>query len=1448
MQSCHCYKRTQKGVCTSDSQQHLQETGHSNSDADAFIVDESSNMTNIKVCDGKHVLMNENMSVITTVENFVKDAYRDKGHIRMENPHSGMAPYDTTISADSAIKRGYSILSCEQRDHDLSGPKEITSTSELEKVFLPEGTSYQPKSHKEKDDLNIKNALANSTDSHNSKNLSAEEGHSGVLASEDTTDMVSVSGNLSQQKCPICLLFQSSSNTALNAHIDHCLITSSSKKAATQCISKLQKGKMRKKRSMAELFQASTPFRNEGSIHPSLASNGELLHQQVWESNPKKQLELHKSGLENILKRSCHEKRLKTQNQALHYLRQRCKSGLPSHHEQNSLVSASTSKLHEFFIVDFYRCHMEEIIYDGDCEVMKETKLTFMSRKKVQKGSPTIKKRQWKHQSINHKSPMGITIEVSGPSNKNGLQNLEEDGINKGALALEDTAQSLNAFTQQNISNPVDLFQTNKTSHKGKSPANTQGKSVRRWRSKETSFFKALDTILTIEGPEKTMFKILKPHGVNKENRTKKVQFRLHVGSTKKRNKQRNVEDVNEAVHTCPIIQTNNNSENTTCIAARDLNGNYNYRTSDRAVRPSISPVPSRDNLPNEQNNIPINISPRNENLQAPGPFMPPFASAIQSQQVERRVTERIIRNPQTDKEGSSRTQNGTGFSKEMSNSPVFPLEHQSQALRNNTEMSALQSLYSVPTECIEIQMSDCQDAHHVGFSMQRPSSVPYFLHEGDISRWPFNSETSNFQVIRSGCTPTAAYHLCPHPVHMSKICQKQGGGGSKNHEFGPTTQEGMKCHQFINIPGLRFSDRSEMSEGLNKGSTNQKLPAWMQAAVQDQRLPTMSANDLPADSVSQSSISKTMPIICNEVMTPSQTFNKIENPVFRLMGTTVILMPESKSSQLDLNSNHFSASMKSNYLQSFDSEGNHQKHRSRSQLQDSTIQDGMPYQDCLGSTTGFHGLKNAEFSSTPQISDLNLQMPLSTPQSLPLTSQRVGTMHLTGHRRMPVPDDGFRLLQCESSSLPTMAVNNAQTNWQYDIVTNPTSFRSHSDIFCQQTNEGLKSPTLRNEISEGRHLAALEEINPLQSLTELFSQHPTNRNDSSLSCWLSKNNTDQAAEVILLDSESPFCSSNSSSHREGREMTLRCKFKENQSQNSPSAQWRQKSSDCCDSAHQKRKAKTFIPVIYTAGTNFRESHCARGLLESMHYKLNEDVEFRKIHQGYGVLHSSRKGMSCLQNSSGNARISQGYRNDATRSTKVNPGYGNFAVPPSSESLLKGLHSADDKGMERLFAEAVSFDPKYQQSRQDRQELQQESRHETTTQTFASQAPGTGICSINMNPAEIDCQDAGQFLSAIAHNNDKDYTPNWSNMAHSSFTDNNMVAVTMPSTSNLHVRRQQNDAHMFQGYTSSRMQSLKLGGKFKIENGRVSLIQKTMHAKMMDAAKHQDDANTSACL
>lgn len=117
-----------------------------------------------------------------------------------------------------------------------------------------------------------------------------------------------------------------------------------------------------------------------------------------------------------------------------------------------------------------------------------------------------------------------------------------------------------------------------------------------------------------------------------------------------------------------------------------------------------------------------------------------------------------------------------------------------------------------------------------------------------------------------------------------------------------------------------------------------------MQAAIQDQRSPAFSSMGL---SLNSTSVLNATPNISPEMSRTLSMFEMIGNPVLRLMGKTMVLMPEAGGQgHVDLTTSHLSG--QSTYINFFQSvepqEANYESQRqlNGSQIQNCHMQPGM--------------------------------------------------------------------------------------------------------------------------------------------------------------------------------------------------------------------------------------------------------------------------------------------------------------------------------------------------------------------------------------------------------------------------------------------------------------------------------------------------------------------------
>ncbi|KAI5081208.1 hypothetical protein GOP47_0004391 [Adiantum capillus-veneris] len=1506
MQGCDCFKRTD---CTKDSCKNSHNFACMDSEGDAATVaNPCTNLTN-------HLPTHENISIITELECHRKDADRGQDYIGVQGPHmDGIASTVDNLHAGAVGAAAQLNSPCDMAEFTTAAEK-ILLTSEASKD-LPSHAILQSKV---RTDCSLDSqSSGKSIESQNSKSLSSRPRCDQSLPmQEDTSESIPGVDNIPQQRCPVCLLFQCSSNTALNAHIDRCLVASSAD-VMDKCNVKLHRGKVRKKRSMAELCQVAPPCASGGK-HPFPGASSVAASQNLKETSctpteyhKRKRTKLHPhTRLENAS-----TDLIKSQAQALQFLHWRSIRSASSRRDLQMHGTTRRSALHEARLATFNTSRLR-------------------SRKLEMKACSVLRKKQWKRQKIEHE-PAAVSKHAA-----QRLKKLMQTKKRKSAHELQnDVRQFLSTLPQTDLLKGV--------LHKDKPAASNPIMSRKRRPSKQTANVQTPDAVVTVKGSHKTTLEILRPNdSVNEElNQPQKIHFRVHVKPAKRQNKQRTSVDVPQSVQ---------NRENITSVTNKDATDSHKQTLFSNNGKSSQAVGSAQTDLVTDSNNNGTNLRRIAKEGLMPEPCLPSLPSVMQVSQAEGQlppVNPLLHREiPSTSYAVRLRTDNIPRCFTDIDDVPLLSRDRQHKGQRNSGE-PATQSWQSLMAETRQAHMKDSRQAQasHLhshafpsrGASLQKRREFPFSLCADKLSQLPRDSGKTSFLTKSSEHTTSRRPPFQIRPEQVAKLAQMLSAS-NRRREFG-ARQDTSRPHTVRSEAEIQMSIQPETAKAtrqLNQGSqvhahqliaqnvggsqletwqaqrAPQRLPAWMQAAIHEQRCSAMSSVDSPMNSASHSTIRNTTPCVTREISRPSPTLDMIGNPVLRLMGKTMILMPESHQNQADHTTSHFNGS--TNYINFFQlqdsEEAGRKQQRNVDQVYNLGTQEGIASQDYRCD----NGVQSWINSSTPELQDFFVQIPSSSSTAMfPLAHQQTSP-HVDG-RNIPALDGDAQWLHVTSSSVPSGTLQSMPTNWPSQKA-NTTFFQPQTNLFCQHDTMVPDPPLYDKEIFpwKQKHSNPYGTMNPVQNLTDLTPQYPQTVIKPPLPCWLSNiNRAHQPATVIVLDEEEPLRTFDTSTP--GALEDERILGSRTTSQQTQQNCWAQPSptiSDTCHLKYEKQKSKTFIPIIYTVGSHLGGSCCAPRTMGARFQMFAGDMEYRDVDQGGAALNRPRRKGSCLDEAGRKTMISSYTSQGGSPADRIRAGASSCSIAgaPQLGHALKHMPSveATRAAAERMKSLPTRGGPTSVReilvSRKPSNSLQQEA-----SPTPESQVPRME-CSVNMNPAEVDCQDTGQFMSTptlissfqakpapkggqecmdnsrtmnarsqaqglssspISLAVDTNFnaaipplgpTPDTSLRRHHSvvvgssrakapgkentnasstfnFSSNPSICedlstraiINMPSTAIPLADGHTDDAGMVQECSSSRMQALKMAGKFKIMNGRVSIIRKDMQTNVEDRA------------
>lgn len=1196
-------------------------------------------------------------------------------------------------------------------------------------------------------------------------------------------DSLACLDNIPQQRCPVCLIFQSSSNTALNVHIDRCLAALSMEEGTTKL--KVQKGKVRKKRSMAELCL----------VAPSSVMDGEHINENTpSDCNIKSQKNLKKEAPEN--KGTTTQKRNEDCNQK--------------------------SKVNTFKLMQWgsrassrHGATRRGRIHDARIPIMKSQ--SFQGRTLEWRTASVLQNtRNWKRQKTNHESVAEI------PQNAQYIP--------------EEKAQKLRKLIQRNKrvnqkGNPVTQSKIEEASSKlhGKVLPKLKTAALRATLPKEKNSQKSpngaahvltSDTLMTVIGSHETTVEFLHTDDqVNAEldqgdKNKEKVKLRVHIQPTRKHKNKHNqktradlqdASDLQLAIIRIPSISQKDS--NAGCESVRPdspLKHNPIQTHSGIAEGSLQTQMLTRPNLFGTGHCSAENSRRIAEDWSIQDPSLPLLSSMgerrnppnyrnLETSSTQNNAPPRLTCNVlQSNKSGTVTCLRDIN-NIDVSLLPLAPQPKTMVSLRNNAAY-APEAWHSRQKEMEQIQVKDSQQAqvshflsttlaNHNSVSMQQFSRFPFSLSTTETPPWPGQLDRRNF--LTAGSEGLNSSVRPPHFIQPMEVAKRISGACFTSQDF-TAGQENLRHDTHMTDAGRNFSVLRENTEvhQYNPGSTqslfckdvcsaqspslpgdsrdntwqaqnhSQRLPPWMQAAIQDQRSPAFSSMGL---SLNSTSVLNATPNISPEMSRTLSMFEMIGNPVLRLMGKTMVLMPEAGGQgHVDLTTSHLSG--QSTYINFFQSvepqEANYESQRqlNGSQIQNFHMQPGIQ-QDYLSSdqfTCRNNEMGSSNSRSIPQLQDFFLRTPSSS--QIPLADQSTNSQN----NGVNIVEQNHPLLQGGSQLLSAMS-HREHSNWQHQIGKSSQPFRPQSSLCCPRKQ---MRPNLAFSEGGGQYGSFRSNITlPQAPHNSMHNVHTnvTARNSSNFPSWLSgparrTNTAHQPANIIILDDEGPLLSfDTSASGPLGRGVVPPSKppAVAAAQQNSSSVECRGKIADSCRPAREKLNDRTYVPVIYTVGIE------SPGSVGPMVQMSATDHECRGV-PNYATVMNSRKRTSCF----GQPGESTKYLKSSERvlltpnvsSTDLGKASalgrsksGNYTVNhiPSMEALRAAserIQSMTRRGSISVSERLVGREPSEQDGvkRQPASNVSKESR---------LQAPMVGMCSINMNPAEVDCQDTAQFTS-----------------------------------------------------------------------------------------------------
>eukprot|EP00250_Pteridium_aquilinum_P024373 c28986_g1_i1 orf=1-2715(-) len=631
MQGCHCFKRTDTPICKND-------TCRESHAIPKVVMDSSDCLTldsgDVQFCAGagkNYVADHENVSDITQQDSSRKDYDAGNGISVLEKSFLGVSP-DTICKSLKDLKKDSHHIppAANKANVPLHLQAEMCETAHA----ISEYTTIRGR-------LSDPHSVDKSLESHSSKSP-ASRLCSDNITQQDSFDRMPCLDNIPQQRCPVCLLFQSSSNTALNAHIDRCLAASSTEVEKTK--SKLHKAKVRKKRSMAELCLVAPPCVTVDEVPSIGPKSGRSKHTK--ESTPlasiRRQKAIDRLGLQRThtaVGGSCQQKgnsKLKSQAKTLKFLQWRSRA---SGHDQQKIPHGASRRgaFHEKGIPN-----------------IKNKR--FLGRTREWKTKSVLRKtRNWKRRKVNHESVTEVT--------HNALD-AQDDEAHKLGTVLQRDRKSHNddLFEDALPCLPTALMQSkidkvSKTLRSKFSPKNRVALSRKERKPQNTSTQAAhvitSDTVMTVIGSRKTTLEFLQTDDhINDDigqgvGNVEKVQFRVHIKPAKKRKnkcQQRSTPDVNDAsdlqlaiIRIPSIPERNCDAE---CIADRadtHLEHSPMQTCSGRAEVSLETEIPCQMNFSKQGNSSPSSLRRVAEEWSLQDPSLPLFSSMIEERQGEAR-------------------------------------------------------------------------------------------------------------------------------------------------------------------------------------------------------------------------------------------------------------------------------------------------------------------------------------------------------------------------------------------------------------------------------------------------------------------------------------------------------------------------------------------------------------------------------------------------------------------------------------------------------------------------------------------------------------------------------------------------------------------------------------------------------------------------------------------
>ncbi|MCO5568775.1 hypothetical protein L7F22_022475 [Adiantum nelumboides] len=1484
MQGCQCFRTMRNGFCTNDTCNTSEHKGHMNGGVSCMVKERNENVK-------KHFALKENVSSITEVECHGKDADQGQSHVGNQVWHVDRGPGNVDNLHQDALGAAVQINSLYMY-HDAYKSNLVAEKNPVIPEASTNSTLHVNLSSKACIDCSLDSQK--SMESQNS--LYSRPHFDAASTQEDTFDMLLSPDSIPQQRCPVCLLFQCSSNTALNAHIDRCLVASSTE-VVDKCSVKLQKGKVRKKRSMAELCQVAPPCVRAGELDPFAASSStssQKLKEKLSTDFPKrKRTKLVQTRDESEVATIAggqderNRRLIKSQANALRYLQWRSRSALSRRDLlQTRHGETRRSASHEARIANL-------------------SKLRLRSRQIEMKACTMLRKKHWKGQTIIHE-PAAVSKQATHKITK--LMHVKKK---KCVQELQkDVRQFLSTLSHTDILKGV--------LHNNRPTASDPPPSRKRKPSKQTANVETPDAVVTVKGSHKTTLKILRPKdAANKElNQAKKIHFRVHVKPAKKQRKHRttvaaplsvqnreSMTNISNEDPTDGLTQTSFIDVTKTFRAARSTQANFgkesssNYNILRRIVEKGLIPQPSSSVMSARLGDV----------------RMLPSTPLLHSDA------------PSTKYAGRSRTEDITRCCTDIDDEPLLS-RHAQPEVQRYSGACATGVWQSLVRETRQDHMMDSWQAqaahllshplpHNRVATMQKGKEFPFSLCGDKLSHWPQDPRKRS-SVIKSSDGTVSARAACQiRPEQVAKLAQMLSA--SNRHRQFAANQDTIEAHAVVSQTGIKFSEseRANATHQLNQGSpvhisqstaqnvggsqletwqaqsAPQRLPAWMQAAIREQRSSAMPPLDLPTSSASQSIVLNTTPCATREISRPSPT----GNPVLRLMGKTMVLMPESHHSQVDRNTSLFNGS--SNYINFFqlldseDAGGKQQQNIDR--IYSSDIPEGIASQDYRCN----NGVQSWINTSTPQLQNFFVQIPSSSSTGRIALAHQQASPQFDG-RNLPGQDRYPQWSHARSSSVPS---GSPHTNWQTQKVPS-TFYQPQSEISCQHGTMVPGPPFCEKEISswKQKHSAPYRTLNPGQNSTDLNPQYPQTPKNSTLPCWLSSiNRANQPATTIVLDEEGPYYGFDTSTLGAlEKESMLGSRSGNQQMHENYWLQTRAKISDPCHWNWETQQCKTFIPIIYTVDSNLGDSCCAPQTMGLKFQKLSD------MDQGCGA--SSRKKMSCLDPTK-RAWISSFTGEGGSPLDVIRVGANSHSIV-TAPAPTNGLQQIPSVEVVCTSTRGTNPPPENVVLGKTSNALQQDVNIAKPSSPLQSQIPRM-TCRVNMNPAEVDCQDTGQFMSTpmlvssfsarpasdrglecmensrIINANLQaqglsssqvslptdtifntvvpsleptadtslqrgDYMFAGSTIAKATgngtfifnFSKNPSASedlsaratLNMPSSVNTLADGRTDAACMVQECSSSRMQALKVAGKFKIMNGRVSVIRKDMQTNVGD--------------